>query len=158
MDFILLFFVAQLINVVLSTIKSVITVKGGKLQASIINAITYSFNIIVIKSLVDVDMMVAIGVTIFTNLFGVYLGLTILDKLRKDQLWKITTTLPTSNLKDFKQDLNALDISYIAYETSWDDYKVVDIFSKHKNDSRLIKTVFKKYDVKYTISANRGYL
>ncbi|HHU59644.1 TPA: hypothetical protein GXZ34_01830 [bacterium] len=158
MNFILLFFVAQLINVVLSTIKSVITVKGGKLQASIINAVTYSFNIIVIKSLVDVDMMVAIMVTIFTNLFGVYLGLTILDKLRKDQLWKITTTLPTSNLKDFKHDLNALDISYIAYETSWDDYKVVDIFSKHKNDSRLIKTVFKKYDVKYTISANRGYL
>ena len=158
MNFILLFFVAQLINVVLSTIKSVITVKGGKLQASIINAVTYSFNIIVIKSLVDVDMMVAIAVTIFTNLFGVYLGLTILDKLRKDQLWKITTTLPTSNLKDFKHDLNALDISYIVYETSWDDYKVVDIFSKHKNDSRLIKTVFKKYDVKYTISANRGYL
>ncbi len=158
MNFILLFFVAQLINVVLSTIKSVITVKGGKLQASIINAVTYSFNIIVIKSLVDVDMMVAIMVTIFTNLFGVYLGLTILDKLRKDQLWKITTTLPTSNLKDFKHDLNALDISYIAYETSWDDYKVVDIFSKHKNDSRLIKTVFKKYDVKYTISANKGYL
>ena len=158
MNFILLFFVAQLINVVLSTIKSVITVKGGKLQASIINAVTYSFNIIVIKSLVDVDMMVAIMVTIFTNLFGVYLGLTILDKLRKDQLWKIMTTLPASNLKDFKHDLNALDISYIAYETSWDDYKVVDIFSKHKNDSRLIKTVFKKYDVKYTISANRGYL
>lgn len=158
MNFIILFTIAQLINVILSTLKSVITIKGGKIQAAAISAVTYSFNIIVIKSLQDVNLLIAVGVTILTNLIGVYIGLTIMQKLRKEQLWKITTSLPTLNLIDFKNELNINDISYIDYETNDEKYKVVDVFSKEKKESKTIKEIFKKYDVKYTISANKGYL
>ena len=39
------------------------------------------------------------------NLIGVYVGLWITEKMRKEQLWKITVTVPTENFEDFKNEL-----------------------------------------------------
>ena len=77
------FIIATLINVILSTLKSVITVKGGKVVASIVNAISYGFNTIVIKSISDVELWIAIVVTVAANLVGVYIALTIIKKFEK---------------------------------------------------------------------------
>ena len=156
--YIILFFVCQLINVILSTIKSVVTIKGTKMAASIFSAVNYGFNTIIIKTIADVDLIVAVVISMVCNLIGVYFGLWITEKLRKEQLWKITVTVPTEHLQSFKQDLLTNDIDFIAYETSWKDYKVVDIFSKHKSTSKTIKEIFKHYNVKYTISANSATL
>lgn len=155
---IIAFFVAQLINVILNTLKAVITIKGGKTWASITNAIAYGFNTVVIKSLVEVDLGIALIITVVTNLVGVQIGLILLEKARKDQLWKITVTVQSEDLKAFETDLMSHDISFITYETKWNKYKVVDIFAKQKADSKLIKTIFNSYKIKYTISANAGTL
>ena len=152
------FLIAQFINVVLSTLKSVMTIKGGKNVAAIMNAVAYGFNTVVIKSLVQVDLFVALSITMVTNLIGVYFGLTLVEKLRKDQLWKITATVPTQQLKDFKKDLLQKDISFITYETKWDAYKVVDIFSSRREESKTIKEIFKSYKVKYTINTSSATL
>ena len=158
MWFYLLFFVCQLINVVLSTIKSVITIKGTKLMASIFSAVNYGFNTYIIKVIADVELYVAVIVSVVCNLLGVYLGMLITDKMRKEQLWKITVTVPTEKMSEFKKELSDNQIDFIAYETSWKHYKVVDIFSKHKSTSKTVKRIFANYDVKYTISANVGEL
>lgn len=155
---ILAFLIAQLINVVLSTLKSVITIKGGKNWAAVANAVAYAFNTVVIKSLVSVSLEVAVAITIVTNLVGVYFGLWVIEKFRKDQLWKITVTLPKQDFPAFKDVLQQNDISFINYHTNWDKYEVVDVFSKQKADSRTIKNIFRHFKVKYTISANTGTL
>ena len=156
--FILLFFLCQLINVILSTIKSVITIKGTKIAASIFSAVNYGFNTFIIKAIADVELYLAVIISVVCNLIGVYIGLFITEKLRKEQLWKITVTVPTENLKEFKSELLENNIDFIAYETSWEDFKVLDIFSKHKSKSKLIKEIFKNYNVKYTVSANNIHL
>ena len=149
---------ATLINVILSTLKSVITVKGGRFIASIINAISYGFNTVVIKSITDIDLWIAVVITVISNLVGVYIALTITRKFEKERLWKITVSVPTDSLKDFKHDLNEANIAFIAYETSYEKYKVVDIFSNDKKESRIVRNLVAKYNVKYTISANVGTL
>lgn len=158
MWFILLFIVCQLINVILSTIKSIITIKGTKLMASLFSAINYGFNTVIIKAISDVELYIAVIVTVLCNLIGVYVGMMITERMRKEQLWKITVTVPTDKLSEFKKELAENQIDFIAYETSWADYKVVDIFSKHKTTSKTVKQIFNNYDVKYTISANVGTL
>lgn len=155
---IIYFTVASLINVILSTLKSVITVKGGKVIASVANAIAYGFNTIVIKSITNIDLWVAVCVSVVCNLIGVYIALTITGKMEKERLWKITITVPTESLKDLKSDLKANEIPFIAYETSYEKYKVIDIFSKDKIESRKVRNLVNKYNVKYTISANAGTL
>lgn len=152
------FFLCQMVNVILSTIKSVITIKGTKVAASIFSAVNYGVNTVIIKTITDVPLWVAVLVSVVCNLIGVYIGMLITEKMRKEQLWKITVTIPTENLQQFKEELLKNDIDFIAYETSWKDYKVVDIFSKHKATSKTIKEIFKNYEVKYTISANSAVL
>lgn len=152
------FIIATLINVILSTLKSVITVKGGKVVASISNAISYGFNTIVIKSISNVELWIAIVVTIISNLIGVYIALLIVQKFQKERLWKITVTVPTENLKNLKKDLHNADIGFIAYETSYDKYKVVDIFSNGKAESKVVKELVAKYKVKYTINISEATL
>ncbi len=156
--FIGLFILCQLINVILSTIKSVVTIKGTKIVASVFSAINYGFNTFIIKAITNVELYIAVIVTVLSNLVGVYVGLWITEKLRREQLWKITVTVPTENLSEFKKELKDNDIDFIAYETSWKDFKVVDVFSKHKSTSKVIKNIFKHYNVKYTISANSASL
>jgi hypothetical protein len=152
------FTVATLINVVLSTLKSVITIKGGRLIASITNAISYGFNTIVIKSISDVELWIAVVITIISNLIGVYLALTITKKFEKERLWKITVTVPTENAKELKTDLHNANIGFITYETSYEKYKVIDIFSNDKSESRVVRKLLSKYNVKYTINENVGTL
>ena len=42
-------FISQLVNVILSTIKSVLTVKGTRMSATLINTISYTINAAVIS-------------------------------------------------------------------------------------------------------------
>ncbi len=155
---ILAFSVAQLVNVILSTLKSVITIKGGKGLAAVSNAVAYGFNTIVIKVIADVDMWVAVVISIVSNLVGVYFALWLTEKMRKDQLWKITVTVPAENFELLTQSLKESKISYISYETTWDKYRVLDVFSKDKKESKIVKNLFNIYSAKYTILANVGSL
>ena len=123
-------------------------------MASIFSAVNYGVNTIIIKTIADVELWVAVLASVVCNLIGVYIGMWITEKMRKEQLWKITVTIPTENLQQFKEELLKNDIDFIAYETSWKDYKVVDVFSKHKTTSKVIKRIFANYKVQYTISAN----
>ena len=158
MLFMLGFILATLINVILSTLKSVITVKGGRVVASVVNAIAYGFNTIVIKGISNVELWIAVVTTIVSNLIGVYIALTISNKFEKEKLWKITVTVLSDDIKNFKNNLHNEDIPFITYETSYEKYKVVDIFSQNKNESRKIKKIISNYNVKYTINANDGSL
>lgn len=155
---IVVFCICQLINVILSTLKSVITIKGGKGLAAISNAVAYGFNTIVIKVIADVDMWIAVIISICSNLIGVYFALWLTEKMRKDQLWKITVTVPADNYDSLISGLKEYDISFISYETSSSKYRVLDVFSKHKKESKLIRNLFNMYDAKYTILANDGTL
>jgi uncharacterized protein YebE (UPF0316 family) len=156
----LLYFIClQFLNVVIATFKSVLTIKGNKLNASVMSSIAYSINITVIYLVSgSMPLYILISVTFFVNMIGVYIGLTILEKVRKDQLWRISSTVKTELLQDFKKELTENKIKFIAFETSWEDYKVVDIFSSTKEESSKISRLTSKYKVKYTITANSNTL
>ena len=85
---IIIFTVCSLVNVILSTMKTILTVRSTKVVASIINAVTYGFYAIVVKQLASLDLTVTVIVTIATNLVGVYLSMWLMDKMKKDCLWK----------------------------------------------------------------------
>ena len=156
---ILAFFISQLINVILSTIKSVLTVKGTKFTATLINTISYTLNAAVINQIGKVDDLFLVCVfTAITNIIGVSFSLWLLDKLRKEQLWRISATVKTECFKDLIQDLSENNIDFITYNTSWKKRVPIDVFSNTRSESEIIKTIFNRYNVKYTISVNYGEL
>ena len=84
----IIFFICSLINVMLSTLKTILTVKASKGVATIINAITYGFYAIVVKQLASLDLITTVTVTIITNIIGVYVSMWLLERTKKDCLWK----------------------------------------------------------------------
>ena len=78
---VIVFFCCSLVNVMLSTVKSILTVRSTKNVAAVINAITYGFYAIVVKQLAELSVPVTVIVTIITNLIGVYISMWILGEL-----------------------------------------------------------------------------
>lgn len=148
---IIIFTVCSLVNVILSTMKTILTVRSTKVVASIINAVTYGFYAIVVKQLASLDLTVTVIVTIATNLIGVYLSMWIMDKMKKDCLWKISVT--TKN-KSIAKKIENFDIEYtmspIQYKN--ETYYSIEIFSKNQKDSSIIKNILNEYKVKYNVT------
>ena len=148
---IIIFTVCSLVNVILSTMKTILTVRSTKVAASIINAVTYGFYAIVVKQLASLDLTITVVVTIATNLIGVYLSMWIMDKMKKDCLWKISVTTKDKSLA---KKIENFDIEYtmspIQYKN--ETYYSLEVFSKNQKDSTIIKNILNEYKVKYNVT------
>ena len=147
----IVFFICSLINVMLSTLKTILTVKASKGVATIINAITYGFYAIVVKQLASLDLITTVTVTIVTNIIGVYVSMWLLEKTKKDCLWKISVTTKDNTLVE---KLEKFSISYIMNPVQYkkQTYYNIDVFSENQKDSSIIENILKEYKVKYNIT------
>lgn len=147
----IVFFICSLINVMLSTLKTILTVKASKGVATIINAITYGFYAIVVKQLASLDLITTITVTIVTNIIGVYISMWLLEKTKKDCLWKISVTTKDNTLVE---KLEKFSISYVMNPVQYKKqiYYNIDVFSENQKDSSIIENILKEYKVKYNIT------
>lgn len=148
---IVIFFICSLINVVLSTLKTILTVTATKRVAAIINAVTYGFYAIVVKQLASLDITITVIVTIATNLLGVYISMWIIDKTKKDNLWKINIT--TSNSIMIKE-LETCGVSFNYVTTTSKKHKqiyIITAFSKSQQESIIIRDIVKKYDCNFNV-------
>ena len=147
----IVFFICSLINVMLSTLKTILTVKASKGVATIINAITYGFYAIVVKQLASLDLITTVTVTIVTNIIGVYVSMWLLEKTKKDCLWKISVTTKDNTLVE---KLEKFSISYVMNPVQYKKqiYYNIDVFSENQKDSSIIENILKEYKVKYNIT------
>ena len=148
---IIIFTVCSLVNVILSTMKTILTVRSTKVVASIVNAVTYGFYAIVVKQLASLDLTVTVIVTIATNLIGVYLSMWLMDKMKKDCLWKISVTTKD---KSIVKKIENFDIEYTLSPIQYkkETYYSIEIFSKNQKDSTIIKNILNEYKVKYNVT------
>ena len=148
---IIIFTVCSLVNVILSTMKTILTVRSTKVVASIINAVTYGFYAIVVKQLASLDLTVTVIVTIATNLIGVYLSMWLMDKMKKDCLWKICATTKD---KSIAKKIENFDIEYVMAPVKYKDeiFYSIEIFSKNQKDSVIIKNILNEYNIKYNVT------
>ena len=148
---IIIFKVCSLVNVILSTMKTILTVRSTKVVASVVNAVTYGFYAIVVKQLASIDLTVTVIVTIATNLIGVYLSMWLMDKMKKDCLWKISVTTKD---KSIVKKIENFDIEYTMYPIQYkkETYYSIEIFSKNQKDSAIIKNILNEYKVKYNVT------
>ena len=149
---IILFIILQVINVILSTIKSIVMIKGSKWGAIIANTIYFGVYTAVLKQISAIDnLFVLVIITMLANFFGTWVGIVITDKLRKADLWIIKTVVRIGYAKEYKKALNDAGIKYISYQTTWDEYTAIDIFSESRTQSKKIKEILINFKAKYSI-------
>ena len=139
---VILFVVCSLINVILSTLKTLIMVNAGRGSAIIINAVCYGFYTLVVKQLNAVDYVTAVVVTIIANIVGVWISYKIMDLFKKDKLWLIKITIPYKNFESVKTKLKEYSISNSYYNI--DKYYVFDCYCETQNDSQKVLELCKQ--------------
>ena len=154
MNMLILFSVLTIINVVFSTIKSIVTIKSGKTIAALISAGYYGYyNIVLIYTVADFPLWQKVVVTFLANLIGVWIVKWGEEKARKDKLWLVKITIPVNYSDIIKKELNNNNISFTYYDIN--KYFVFDCFCENQKDTKIVSTLCKKYQGKIFATENK---
>lgn len=149
------FIVFNIINVIIQTIKSIVTIKCNKWVAAIVNAIAYGlYTYIVVLTASDLDLWLKIGVTAGANLIGVFIVKLVEEKKRKDQLWKVEATISGKDTARLHEDLEKFEIPH-NYIEGVGKYSVFNIFCATQNESARVKGLLELYKAKFFVSESK---
>lgn len=150
-----LFVVLNVVNVVIQTIKSIATIKCGKVAAALINAVAYGlYTIVVIYTVCDLNIWLKAGVVAVANLVGVYFVKLFEEKARKDKLWKVEATIPHENTDILHHYLKVREIPHNFIE-GVGKYTVFNIFCETQNESTKAKEILDRCGAKYFVSESK---
>ena len=140
MQFLLLYLVLQIVYVILNTVTNIAKIKCSKLIASLTSAVCYGFYVIVVVATAsNQSIWVKMLLTAITNVVGVYIGMWVMEKLRKDKLWKIEITIRDKvEAYNFKTALRKEDISFNIVDCENYD-TIFNVYSKSQKESEIIK-------------------
>lgn len=153
MNLFIIFVLLSIINVVLNTFKTTITVKGGKLAAALINAVTFFvYTYVIIYTSCDLPMFLKASVTAIINFVGVYAVKWFEEKARKDQLWKVEATIPAKYTDAVHLDLKDIPHNYIE---NVGKYTIFNFYCATQDDSTKVKDIINQYEAKYFVSETK---
>ncbi len=139
-------------NVVL-TFKSISTYKEQKIISSILVVISQLIFYLVIDQVIEDNTLMAIAIVSISSGIGNYIAFAISNKFKKAAKWTfVITSSNKEELKTFCDYLVEHKIKYIVcngYNRKWDDTVNVMVFSKSKDESRLIEDFLKNTESKY---------
>lgn len=157
MEAIIIFAIATIINVSLSTIRSLCTIKGGKWISAITNSICYGFYpfIVMLTAKGTVDIIVNMIITAIVNFVCVWLIKFIEEKAMKDKLWKVEATVLRGWTKALHSDLDRADIPH-NYLENVGKYTLFNIYCDTQKQSAAAKEIMAKYEAKYFVSESKN--
>lgn len=149
------FIVFNILNVIIQTIKSIATVKCGKMVAAIVNALAYGlYTYIVILTMCELSTITKAVIVALCNLVGVYVVKLFEEKARKDRLWKVEATVLRGYTNELHKTLVRLSIPH-NYLENVGKYTLFNIFCETQKQSRLAKEVLDLYKAKYFVTESK---
>lgn len=156
MNLLILFIILNIINVIVQTAKSIITVKGNKYVAAVVNAIAYGFyTIVVIYMLCDLPLFTKAFIVALCNLVGVFVVKFIEEKSRKTKLWKIELTIPTPYTRIVDQKL--VDVPH-SYQVLSPKHCIFTFYCASEEETLKVKEVVDRYKARYFVTENHTIL
>lgn len=155
MKLLLIFIALNIINVILQTVKSIMTIRCGKAIAAIANAVAYAlYTVVLVYMSCDLSTMAKALVVGGCNLIGVYIVKSIEEKTNKEKIWKIEFTIPLNKADEIINDIQFENFSYNEYEID-EKYSGVNIYAYTKEDSAKAKKIVDKYNIKYFVTESK---
>lgn len=141
-------------NVIL-TAKSIATYKEQKILSSILVVISQLIFYLVIDQVISDNSLLTILIVSIASGVGNYIAFTINSRFRKDAKWvMLFTSSDIDKSKDFSDYLTKNKIKNVVnkgYNRSWEDVINIIIFSKNKEESRLITRYLEDDNFKYLL-------
>jgi hypothetical protein len=147
---ILTYVIFSVLNVIIQTIKSIVTIKCDKWVASVVNAVAYGlYTYIIVLTNADINLWLKIIVVALANLIGVFIVKYFEEKNRKDKLWKIECTIPTEYTEAVDFDLMSVPHSYITISNK---HTLFNFYCATQKDTQKVKDITSQYCAKYFVS------
>jgi len=148
----------NVLNVIIQTIKSIATIKCGKVAAAIVNAVAYGlYTYIIVLTNCDLPMLAKCLIVASANFVGVYTVKFFEEKARKDKLWKVEATV--QNLIYFtdyiKKECENHSIPYSILNVENVDYVVFNFYCATQEKSRIVKQICDGCNAKYFVSESK---
>ena len=155
MNAIIVFAIATVVNITLSTIRSICTIKSGKWISAITNAVCYGFYplIVMLTAKGTVDIVMNMGITAIANFVCVWIIKFIEEKARKDKLWRVEMTVNTKLADKMHNELNYFGISH--YWINAGKHTVFNVFCPTQKESAFVKHLADKHHAKYFVSESK---
>lgn len=152
------YIIFNVINVIIQTIKSIVTIKCNKYIAAVVNAVAYGlYTYIVVLTASNLDLWFKISVTAAANLVGVFVVKWVEEKKRKDKLWKVEATIKNDNIwpedDDCIIELRESNIPFNYIDIN--KYIIINCYCATQKDSTIVKEILDKYNAKYFVSESK---
>lgn len=150
----IVFILLNIANVVIQTVKSIATVKCGKLSAAIINAVAYGlYTIVTVYLMCELDLYLKAGIVALCNLVGVYVVKWVEEKARKDKLWQVQATVAPDKAGWLMDKLNQDNISWNYIDVN--KWVIFNIYCATQEESRTAKKYLTEAEAKYFVSESK---
>lgn len=154
--FLFVFVILNIVNVIIQTFKTIVTVNGTPLAAAAINAVTFAIYTIVVV------FMNADGLGLFwkaiiigiVNFIGVYIVKWWEAKTRKEKLWKVEATVIREKAEIVHQALTVAQIPHNYVFAG--EYTIFNCYCATCEMSLLTKEVLNKHKAKYFVSESKN--
>ena len=147
----LYFFLISLINVILSSTKSICTVRYGRSINVVANVVAYSFYTVVVKQTASLPLEITILSTAAANALGVWLSYVSLDMLQKDRLWKIEVVVPKCDTEIIHETLSYIPHNYIEIGPK----TLFNFYCSSRKETKEVTEQCKKYHGKFFAIENK---
>ncbi len=154
-ELLVVFIVLNIVNVIIQTVKSIATVKGGPLTAALVNAVAYGlYTVVTVYLMCELDLGLKAGIVALCNLVGVYIVKLCEVKSRKDKLWEVRGTLTTPiNCVAVCRDLDEANIPYNYIDVN--KYIIFNCYCATQADSVKVKKILNDWEMKYFVSESK---
>lgn len=150
----IIFTMLTIANVIMSTIKSIVTIKADKWVASFVSALYYGYyNVVLIYTVADFPLWQKVLVTFACNLIGVFIVKWAEEKARKDKLWKIEVTVPAEFKNTVHSWLKDIPHSYIEISSK---YTLFNFYCATQEESEKVKIIVDEYGAKYFVAESKN--
>ena len=156
MKLIIIFVVLSIINVIFSTIRSIVTINGGKTMASLLSGGYFAFyNVMLLYTVIDFPMWQKCLITFICNVIGVWIVKLIEEKSRKDKLWEVRATVYEPYTKSLHDALENADLPH-NYIEGVGKYVLFNIYCETQTDSAKAKNILDYHKAKYFVSESKN--
>lgn len=154
MNFLLIFIGLSMINVVFSTIRSILTIKGNKIVASLISGGYFAFyNIMLIYTVADFPMWQKCAITFGCNVIGVFIVKWAEERAQKEQLWKVEATISKEDFEVNKEILSLLKVPHNYIDIN--KYVILNFYCATCKQSEVVKNLLSEMNAKYFVSESK---
>ena len=154
-NFLLVFIGLSIVNVVFSTIRSIVTINGSKTVASLISGGYFAFyNIMMIYTVADFPMWQKCVITFVCNVVGVFFVKWGEEKARKEKLWKVEATIDKAEFETNKELLDLFKVPHNYIDIG--KYVILNFYCTTSKQSEIVKSLLNEMNAKYFVAESKS--